>query len=337
MPGPLPFDPDNPPPRLWLLRLQSRTRLPAMLFGGAFCLLLILLFYLCGAFNPPAMLYWTGTERVQLLGASLLHSTVPPYVLLAVIYSIRLAEKNLDALQPHLDYDSVRHTQWRQAFSCHPRRPLILCVFLGISLSLILAGDALKHLHPVSLSMWLGNALLWSLVMQSVFITVRNAWLFSRVARAHLQVSLSNLEALTPFVGIGIQGTLLVAGALALMPLQAIDIQFRMMNHLPGIIVGVPLAAILLVLPVWGAHQRIVMAKNAEIAHVQTLLDTHQAQGERSYENIAQRNTLMAYKKQLKALPTWPIELPDVYRLTFYMVIPPLSWTGSALIQRWLA
>ncbi|MEM7020331.1 MAG: hypothetical protein AAF512_23695 [Pseudomonadota bacterium] len=334
MPAPIPPQPEHHP-LLWPLRLQAVIRLPIIALSGVFCVLLILLFYLCGTFNPPAMPFWSEADRVQLLGASLLHSTVPPYLLLTMLYSIRLAEKTLARLQPHFNYDEAAHNQWSQSFSRHPRRPLILGTILGIVLSLMLAGDALKHLHPVSISMLLGNMLLWSMVMQGVLITTRNAYLFTKLARAHLQIKLSNLEALTPFMGVGIQGTLLVVGALALMPLQAIDIQFRLMNHLPGIIVGLPMIGILLILPVWGVHQRIVAEKNAEIARIQALLDTHQRPERTNYEDIAQLSTLMSYKRELKALPTWPIELPDMYRLAFYMVIPPLSWISSALIQHW--
>ncbi|MEM7019283.1 MAG: hypothetical protein AAF512_18325, partial [Pseudomonadota bacterium] len=137
-------------------------------------------------------------------------------------------------------------------------------------------------------------------------------------------------------VHIGIQGILLAIGGLALMPLQAIDLQFRLSHYLPGLILGAPMLMFLLILPVWGMHRRIVETKQLELGRVQTVLNEKQATGRLTHQAMIEINELADYKARLKALPAWPVELPDIYRLGFYMIIPPLSWAGSALAQRLL-
>ncbi|MEM7019918.1 MAG: hypothetical protein AAF512_21590 [Pseudomonadota bacterium] len=323
-------------PVLWFLRLQAFTRLSATMLSSIFCLALLMLFWGCGAFSSTLAEPWGESARLQVLGLVLFYSIIAPYMLGFMIYSIRLSEKTLDSLREHLDYDDEQHAQWRNSFSQHPQGLLILFGFVGALIALPVSGTALFHLNLLNIGIVLGNVIVWVLALQATFILTRNMYVFTIVARAHLKVNLWRLEALSPFVHIGIQSILLEISALALLPLQAVDLQFRLHNYLPGLLLGVPIAITLLILPIWGMHRRIVETKQAELERVQGMLEEKQGAGAPAYEAMVEINVLADYKARLKALPAWPVELPDVYRLGFYIIIPPVSWTGSALMQRLL-
>ncbi|MEM7016594.1 MAG: hypothetical protein AAF512_04535 [Pseudomonadota bacterium] len=266
-----------------------------------------------------------------------------PYILTIIVYSIRVAENALDKLRPQLSYDDELHAQWHMSFSHHSVKWLIIYAVLGFAASLIIlyghaftADKPLEYFHPVNISFGIGLVVTWILTLQGIFIAIRNALSFFKLANTHLKIEPWRLEALAPFVHIGVQNILLVMGGLALMPLQTLDVQFRLINYLPPLLVVIPLSLTLLLIPVWGVHRQIVIKINQEIDRVQSKLDASYTEESLSHESVSQLNALIEHKNHLKALPTWPIELPDVYRLMLYLVIPPMSWTGAALIQKWL-
>jgi hypothetical protein len=42
---------------------------------------------------------------------------------------------------------------------------------------------------------------------------------------------------------------------------------------------------------------------------------------------------LLTYRREISQLSTWPFDLGNITTLAFYLVIPPLTWTGAALIE----
>ena len=42
---------------------------------------------------------------------------------------------------------------------------------------------------------------------------------------------------------------------------------------------------------------------------------------------------LLGYRREVAQVSTWPFDGSNVTRLLFYMIIPPLTWAGAALIE----
>lgn len=45
---------------------------------------------------------------------------------------------------------------------------------------------------------------------------------------------------------------------------------------------------------------------------------------------------LISYKREITAIPSWPFDVSAITRLGFYLVIPPLTWMGIALMEKML-
>ena len=53
-------------------------------------------------------------------------------------------------------------------------------------------------------------------------------------------------------------------------------------------------------------------------------------QSVRAYGDLA---PLLLYRREITAAPEWPFDTSVMGRLALYLVIPPLTWVGAALIE----
>ena len=120
---------------------------------------------------------------------------------------------------------------------------------------------------------------------------------------------------------------LIIMGALALAPIQALDAEFRWVNYRAGVLVAVPAAAFLFITPMWGVHRAIQRAKQQRLAELQSALD----RCERT--DYLRLDTLLGHQERVRALHSWPVDLRLITRVGFYLVIPPLAWVGAALVE----
>lgn len=93
------------------------------------------------------------------------------------------------------------------------------------------------------------NLLTWISVARLGWIRGHNASTLSYLGRRHVRVDLYDLTPLRLFARSGILDVLLVVGALALTPLQALDAEFRIGNYMSAFTVGVPVGIVLLFAP----------------------------------------------------------------------------------------
>ena len=50
-------------------------------------------------------------------------------------------------------------------------------------------------------------------------------------------------------------------------------------------------------------------------------------------EELTRLNDLLAYRREIAGVSEWPFDLGAMSRLGLYLVIPPLTWVGAALIE----
>ena len=43
--------------------------------------------------------------------------------------------------------------------------------------------------------------------------------------------------------------------------------------------------------------------------------------------------SLLVYRREIMMVSTWPFDLGNIAKLSFYMIIPPLTWVAAALIE----
>jgi hypothetical protein len=165
---------------------------------------------------------------------------------------------------------------------------------------------------------------------------IQQAILFARLGAYHVQVMLLSTRKLLPFARVSISASLAVIGALALFPLIGIESGMNLMEILPGAIATlVPLLAMFIV-PVWPIHRRLVAIKEQQLASLNDRIETRFKAGDSFFpesEVLEELAPLLSYRREIAQVSTWPFDGSNVTRLLFYLIIPPLTWAGAALIE----
>jgi hypothetical protein len=84
-------------------------------------------------------------------------------------------------------------------------------------------------------------------------------------------------------------------------------------------------------LPILPIHARILSAKRAELDRVSGEIGQLSRSGPAvSYEAL---NPRLIYRREITAVSEWPFDTSVMGRLAIYLIIPPLTWIGAALIE----
>jgi hypothetical protein len=173
------------------------------------------------------------------------------------------------------------------------------------------------------------NILLWSTVgwVLTSRLYASSGFLLQGYA---VRVDLYDLDPLKPFARVAILDVLIVMGAMAIMPLQSLDAQFRWSNYEAGLFVTLPSALVFFTMPLWGVHRAIQGRKLSRLQELQKAISACDP------ADIPVLETLVAHRDRIHALRTWPVDLRLLIRTLFYLVIPPLAWVGAALVEKLL-
>jgi hypothetical protein len=159
----------------------------------------------------------------------------------------------------------------------------------------------------------------------------------SRLAARIQKLDLLDLSPLSPFVRQGLLTSLLAVGTATLFSLFLLE-----PGQGPVVVVAVglalPLAIAGLLLPVRGAHQRIRVAKEAELEWTRERIRRASASVYKlsAPQSPGQLADLYAYLRYVEDVPDWPIGGSALLQVTFYLAIPVVSWFGSLLIENLL-
>jgi len=320
-----------PLPIRLLQTLSQKVPRPALTSSLLLLAALTILFVLSGALFPSATLPGYDS-RLQITGQFLVFTLLPPYLLACLVVQTRATPGIVSALEPLLDeperealerLDRVRYWQ------------------LGVVLGIVYAALAnipwgilsFRPDSPVfvfSLVSVFAQAFTWGLVGLMLAWAEHNAFLLYRVGH-RVHIDLFNLDALNPFGQSALRSMLIVVGALAITPLQAIDQAFRWVNYSTALMVGVPAMLVLLLVPIWSVHRQIRCRKREELQRV----DAEIASASRELDDAAltRLNALLERRGHLSHLREWPLDFSLFSRIVFYVLIPPLAWAGAALVE----
>ncbi|RPG24181.1 MAG: hypothetical protein CBC10_012415 [Gammaproteobacteria bacterium TMED50] len=86
-------------------------------------------------------------------------------------------------------------------------------------------------------------------------------------------MNLYETETVHPVALLAARDVLVIASALALMPLQALDASFRWVNYQAGLSVGIPAAVVLLFLTLSGIRYSVIAAKRERVDEIQSEIE----------------------------------------------------------------
>ena len=205
-----------------------------------------------------------------------------------------------------------------------------------VHLSFIRGSVALMLQELLSDRSGLGTVLVWVVMVTVISLLVQQARLFAKLG-AQVQISLLNPQALVAFGRVAIFSSLAIIGALAMFPLINLDNQFVVTEGVPGAVATIVPLIMIFFIPILPLHRRLFAQKKEALKALTVRLETCRGEENDKHpppDKMAELTALLAYRREISQVSTWPFDLSSMTRLSLYLVIVPLTWAGAALIER---
>jgi len=313
----------------WLLRLVPPGSWGRWILGGVIFAVVFGMFVMSVAtLDEPAV--DRMNTGVALFFAVLLAYIVPVHHL--IIHRSLIA---LNQLSDQLPRDSALAAACRQRMLVKSPRWQVLVLSAGLCAgfahNVLLAGEDLLAAFQVPLGVLtlVITQVVWVVMTAAISSLIENAVLFKRLA-GQVHVDVLNTGSLTPFGSVAVSSTLAMIGAQAAFPLLIAGSDNSWVSSVPGLIAtGVPMIFLFL-LPVLPVHRRIVGMKREMLARVNDDMAPFSAPDRPDYSAL---EPLLTYRREVADASEWPFDTSVMGRLALYLIIPPLTWIGAALIE----
>ena len=319
--------------KLWLLKLIFPWPYGRLL--TCFVLLCVLL----------PVFYLGHSDDIDSTTPALFYSLTIAYIIPIFSYITAKSQEALLELRPLLDLEDGAFEKLRAHLDSTSLSVAALQMGAGAVLGVIhmsLIRGSVSDVFTTALASrpgfvsTLGAIAVWIVMTTVISMLIKQAILFARLGAYHVQVTLLDTSRLLPFARVSISASLAIIGALALFPLIGIESGMNLMEVLPGAIATlVPLLAIFVV-PVWPIHRRLAVMKERHLASLNERIETRLEAGGGLFpgtEVLEDLVPLLVYRREIAQVSTWPFDGSNVTRMTFYLIIPPLTWAGAALIE----
>jgi hypothetical protein len=178
---------------------------------------------------------------------------------------------------------------------------------------------------------WIVGRYAWAVVARTREI--------SRFATRLPSVDLLDLSSFAPFVRYGHRGALVWVGLITIVSLHLLDPgAMRGVLSMTPLLIAVP--AVVLVMPVRGAHTRIRQAKDVRLKGLRDEIRAAEAGlaggGPEADRAAAYLPALLALEARIDAVPAWPFDASSLLRFGFYLLLGLGSWLGAAAVERLL-
>ena len=243
----------------------------------------------------------------------------------------------LGQLEDLLDAGQEQYSRWQRRIVHKSSRWNAITLSIGLLSgcahnALLLGGVTPSYIFSSYFLPFITTVLVWLIMTCVISSLIDNALLFRDLAR-RININLLNPRSLTPFGSVAVSSTLAMIGAQAAFPAMMLETDVAYVTYVPGLIAtGAPMIFMFL-LPVWPVHRRIVTAKRSELDRVsEEIIDQTQAtpDDQRAYVLL---NPLLTYRREITTVPEWPFDTSVIGRLAVYLIIPPLTWIGAAMIE----
>lgn len=268
-------------------------------------------------------------SHIRLLGSLTMMGLIPGYLIAAMAWLMRQSATTLDRLAPISEPQVLALARQRLTHIAWPAWLLIVIgAAFGIQqnegmLGTMLQRDAFTLLDVLVV---FGNAVLWGCVALLIGWRVPALLALRRVA-ASLNVDTYTLADTRPLTRLATLDVLIIAGAMAFMPLQSLDAEFRWYNYEAGLYIGIVTVTAFFLIPLTGLRGNLARLK----AHRVQELEAHLATIDRA--DIAALEATSAHLERVRAISTWGLDLALIARIVGYAVIAPMAWVGAALVE----
>lgn len=319
--------------KLWPLRLVFTFRLgrwctALVIFGG-----LTIIFGSLDAFDTGSDQFWAA-----LFFAGLLSYMTPCFH-----YIIETSICAVDDLKPFMRFSEQEFVSLRNSIHAKSSQFMVLTLVIGGVAGLIhnysmfsVQGEVvavLKSLDRLGVVMILATFVTWCLMTTIIVVLINNAVIFARLGDQQVKVDLLNPGSLTPLARVAVISTLSIIGALTIFPLMFLEHRVNLLAMVPGMIALLIPLFWLFFLPIWPVHKRIRAAKQNELKSVQAQLAQLRNGDQIDQQLMASMQPLLIYRKEIEQVTEWPFDSVAIARLMLYLIIPPLTWVGAALIE----
>lgn len=311
--------------RPWFVRVAERTHPLLLPIVVAVALFLPYLFL----DQTGSIFSEFGMSERRRFGTILMFTILPAYVLIMQYYSWRVA------WQTTQDYSYLTPPEGRVHAVRANKRP-------GWWMWPVVGVGTLFGLYDFSQLDWLARLgsqtafdtwfrflalVTWALVFWMLCWRLHCALQF-RALGAKLKLDVYQLDGLGGFVRQPLFSLLIVAGAMALMPLQSLDFELRWLNFRAGLIVSIPSILALVLPPIWGLHSNMRNVIRARVAELQVEINNCDR------NDFAQLALLTEHRETVRDFNSWPLDVGLVGKVLFYVFIPPLAWVAAALVEQ---
>ena len=321
-----------------LLRVVPRVPFGRVLTGLGLFLAITGTYWLTGLFDPEIN---RGNAPI---GVPLFFGAMIAYMVPILHYIHERAAEISDELYRTAVPDDSPRQQVDQFMST---RALVVASLMGLSggllHSLALADLSVTNMlrllesSPPEAAIFVGTIAVWFVLTVVSTYLVCFAWHFQTMGD-RVRVDLLDRATVTPFSRFAVTSTLAVLGAMALFPLLGIGNDDAMLSIVPGMLGMLVPMGYLLILPMAPLHRRLAALKASELHRIQGLINELESPWEPSTpEATAPRlerlATALAYRREVQQMSEWPLDVGVAVRFGLYLIIPPATWVGAALIE----
>ncbi len=322
--------------RLWILRLVPNVRFGRLLTAAVVLVVLLGIYAAVGIFGHTS-------PRNTPANVPVFFAVIIAYAIAAFHYTVARSEDAFDDLVPHLEASDLEIDRWRRAISERSVRAQVIILVVGIvaglahNIALTRTGNLVRVFaeNRIDGAVAWGTLLVWIVMMTVMAGEFQIALLFSRLGR-RTRVDLLQPRAITPFARVAVILTLAIIGAQAAFPILWLNTNLAAIASVPGLFATTIPLLFLFALPLLPIHRAIAAAKVAEIERLDGELEALTRAKQKDPQLIAHLVPLLTYRREIESVSEWPFDTGVASRLAIYLVIPPITWIGSAVIQHFV-
>lgn len=307
---------------------------PVITIGAAVCFSLLVLFLAAGPVFPNHDSPFWDTP-LETAGLFLTMAVLPAYLLMCFTAwhrSSRLLFRAIERQLPEPGQTGITRFAQARYWPVAVVFGMIYALWFNLNWS-SLSFDPGNQSFIINICLVFGQLLMWSVVAMVLFFIIHEDLVLYRSGKL-IQVNLYDLDSLNGFGRAGLNGLLMVVGALALTTLQSLDAEFRLDNYIYALYVGVPAAIVMVFLPIWTVRDKIRQEKERELLQVDEAIRNSSASLDT--ESLTRLNALLGRREQIQHQRNWPMDISIFTRFVLYVFIPPLAWIGAALMEVFL-
>lgn len=198
----------------------------------------------------------------------------------------------------------------------------------GSSLNDILFNSSVYSTH-------LGTLVTWIILTTVISSLTNNAIVWARLGKT-FEIDLLRPKASCIIGRIAVLSTLSIIGAQVLFDILMMDSASDWVSIVPGLAASFVPSLALFFIPVWPLHKRLRTSKATSLDDIDNSI---QALGNLSglaltnVESVEQLNRLLLLRREVQLVSIWPYDTSNMFRFMLYLLLPPLTWVGAALVE----